>query len=382
MTHGDQRKPIYDKSNTITNLIGQNEDLKSILVRLNSCSDLFLDLNEKDPASLAFKALMDLDKGGIQKFSLRNHVIEEMARLRDAELVRYLRYRYGYDVFPKDKILSEYPPLVQIEPASICNYRCVFCYQTDERLTCKKDGQMGMMSLETFKKIIDQLEGNVEAITLASRGEPTVNPKLPDMLQYMSGKFLAVKLNTNASLLTDKLSRAILESDIQTLVISADAATEPLYSKLRVNGNLTRVLKNVKRFNEIKDTEFTNSRIITRVSGVKYSDDQNIESQNNVWGSLVDQVAFVQYNPWENAYDAEYSGVDTPCSDLWRRMFLWWDGRVAVCDVDYLTKLIDDNISSDSIKNLWSGETYSLLRSRHMLGERNKLEPCSRCVVT
>ena len=32
-----------------------------------------------------------------------------------------------------------------------------------------------------FKKIVDELEGNVEGITLASRGEPTVNRDLPLM---------------------------------------------------------------------------------------------------------------------------------------------------------------------------------------------------------
>ena len=29
------------------------------------------------------------------------------------------------------KIVDDYPPCVQIEPASICNFKCVFCYQAD-----------------------------------------------------------------------------------------------------------------------------------------------------------------------------------------------------------------------------------------------------------
>ena len=34
---------------------------------------------------------------------------------------------------------------------------------------------MGTMKIELFKKIIDELEKNVEFVTLASRGEPLVS---------------------------------------------------------------------------------------------------------------------------------------------------------------------------------------------------------------
>ena len=131
-------------------------------------------------------------------------------------------------LYDGNKIISEYPPLVQIEPTSICNYRCIFCYQIDPRLTNKKNSHMGIMDLQLFKSLVDELEGKVEAISLASRGEPTINKMLPEMLNYLDGKFLAVKVNTNASLLDETISRAILDADIQTLVFSADAAVEPL----------------------------------------------------------------------------------------------------------------------------------------------------------
>ena len=63
---------------------------------------------------------------------------------------------------------------------------------------------MGKMSLETYKATIDQCVGNVEFISLASRGEPLSNPLIDQMLEYSSGKFLNLKINTNASLLNEK----------------------------------------------------------------------------------------------------------------------------------------------------------------------------------
>jgi hypothetical protein len=79
-------------------------------------------------------------------------------------------------------------------------------------------------------------------------------------------------------------------------------AAEPLYSQLRVNGNLERVLKNINGFQEIRAKHYPNSRIITRASGVKVSEDQQLDEMESFWGGMVDQVAFVAYNAWENTY--------------------------------------------------------------------------------
>ena len=77
------------------------------------------------------------------------------------------------------------------------------CYQKDRTFSKKSSGHMGNMKLELFKKIVDELEGNVEAITLASRGEPMLNLEIIDMLNYCSNKF-ALKMNTNGSMLNEK----------------------------------------------------------------------------------------------------------------------------------------------------------------------------------
>src|SRR5579859_1395877 len=141
------------------------------------------------------------------------------------------------------------------------------------------------------------------------------------MLAYARGKFLGFKMNTNASMLDEAKCHAILEADINTLVFSADAAVEPDYSKLRVGGDLKKVVENVRRFHSIREKHYPKSRLITRVSGVKVPGSSGLDEMEGFWGEYVDQVAFVNYNPWENAYDAPLSKVETPCSDLWRRMF-------------------------------------------------------------
>ena len=208
---------------------------------------------------------------------------------------------------------------------------------------------MGKMDYNLFKEIVDQIQGKIEFLSLASRGEPLANPEIPKMLEYCNDKFLNLKINTNASLLDEKKIHSILRGGVKTLVFSADAAEEKLYSELRVNGNLKKVLKNIENFQKIKNTQYPKSSIITRVSGVKFNEKQDFNKMIKLWNGLVDQVAFVDYNPWENSYEKEPNNIEEPCSDLWRRMFIWWDGKVNPCDVDYKSNLKISSINDSSI---------------------------------
>jgi sulfatase maturation enzyme AslB (radical SAM superfamily) len=201
------------------------------------------------------------------------------------------------------------------------------------------------------------------------------------MLAYLRHKFLALKINTNAWYLDEKKAHAILDTEPNTLVFSADAADPELYAKLRVNGTLDRVMKNVRRFAEIKAKHYPDSRTITRVSGVRYSEEQNFDELEKFWHDFVDQVAFVDYNPWENAYELPANGKTEPCSDLWRRAFVWWDGRVNPCDVDYKSALSPGVVGKQSVSELWRGEGYGKLRSEHLNDGRQGVTPCRSCVV-
>jgi radical SAM protein with 4Fe4S-binding SPASM domain len=373
---------VYKKANSFVALSGVTEgsiqfdrvrDLQSKLTSRSS--------KEEKLVAKACDDLLNPKKRKFPKFELKPFVLAEMQRLNNDELFRYLYYRYRYDIYPPTQQLDAFPPCVQIEPTSICNYRCVFCYQTDPKLTQGRHGHMGMMNLDVFKLIIDQIENRVEAVTLASRGEPLMAKDIISMLEYLSGKFLGLKLNTNASFLTEKKAHAILAAEPNTLVFSADAADKELYAKLRVNGDLDKVLSNIQIFNDIKAKHYSNSRTITRVSGVRYNDKQNFSEIETFWHDYVDQVAFVAYNPWESAYEAPENKITDHCSDLWRRTFIWWDGTVNPCDVDYRSTLATGNIKEENLTEIWQGGKYQKLRHVHSNAARCSLKPCSGCAL-
>ena len=381
-------KEIYKKHNSFFSFKGKETDkIKLTYKRILNVkkNKLGLESLSQDHQKLLDKALRDLSNEGkkIEEpiFKLSENVLAEISSLPDKNLLKYIVHRYRYEIFPKTNTLEDYPPCLQIEPSSICNFRCVFCFETDESFTNKKNGHMGRMSIDLFKKIVDQAEGNIEFITLASRGEPLASPEIIPMLNYTREKFLNLKLNTNASMLNEKKCHAILSDSVKTIVFSADAANEKLYSQLRVNGNLKEVLKNIELFQKIRETQYPDSSIISRVSGVKFSSEQDFDSMKSLWSGLVDQVAFVEYNPWENSYLKAPNSIQTPCSDLWRRMFIWWDGKTNPCDVDYKSNLSVGSIENNNISELWKSTQYSELRKKHESKLRNKTSPCNKCSV-
>ena len=380
---------LYDKANSLTDLHTSpaDADTREALSRITRLRAQVV-ASTADPyrTTVVERALADLLDGGTNRsspvrFALKPHVVAELQNVADADLGRYLFYRYRYDIFPQTHEVDDFPPCLQVEPTSICNYRCVFCYQTDPELTAPKNGHMGMMALDAFRRIVDEAEGRCEAVTLASRGEPLMARDIEQMLAYAAGKFLALKVNTNAWFLDERKAHALLQAAPITVVFSADAAEEPLYSQLRVNGRLDRVLDNVRRFHEIRERDYPHARVITRVAGVRFGTDQRLDTMDAVWGSLVDQVAFVQYNPWENTYERPANDVVAPCSDLWRRMFVWFDGTANPCDVDYRSTLAVGNAREQSLSELWTGATYSAYRDHHLNARRSTMSPCNRCTL-
>ena len=363
----DQTKDVL---NSLKKILNDSENLSL----LNSYQRNIIDFVKKDLFSKGTK--------GRPKFKLSPNVIKELELINEKEIPKYLFHRYRYEIYPEIHALDEYPPYLQIEPTSFCNYRCVFCFQTNKDFTTRSHGYMGRMKLEMFKLVIDQAVNNVEFISLASRGEPLVSPIIVKMLEYTRDKFLNLKINTNASVLTEKKCHAILQGGVKTLVFSADAADSELYRKLRVNGKLEKVVSNIKMFQKIKEKNYPKAKIITRVSGVKVSKEQNFKDMENFWSDLVDQVAFVDYCEWENVYKMKKNKIPTPCSELWRRMYVWWDGKANPCEVDYRSELSPGYLKKDNnLSKLWLSSYYNNLREKHTSRSRAKIHPCDRCTV-
>ena len=313
-------------------------------------------------------------------FVLTKHEINEFLNLEKKNVLRYVVYRYKYNIYPKLKIIDEYPPNIQIEPTSQCNLRCIMCYQSDKSFSSKSAGFMGYMKLNLLKKIVDEIEGKIEAVTFASRGEPTLHGELDEFLKYCDGKFLGLKLNTNATLLDEKKINSLLSSDLQSLVLSIDEKNKENYEKIRVNAKFEKVMKNLELLKNIREKNYKNSKLIIRISGVKINTDQNVEEMNQFYKEFADEIVLADYDPWESAYENTINNIEDECSELYRRMFVWQDGKVNPCDYDYKSKLSKWNANKDTVKSIWNSDYYNEIRKIHKEKKRKSIEPCNRCI--
>ena len=148
------RKKGFDKSNfAFSNIKNKIDD--ELLNKLNILKSNILNynLNNKEK-EIINKILNSYEKISINTklneddMILENQELLEFKKLSEKNYARYLIYRYKYNVYPKIKIIDEFPPCVQIEPTSICNFRCVMCYQADRTFSSKSNGFMAILTYE------------------------------------------------------------------------------------------------------------------------------------------------------------------------------------------------------------------------------------------
>ena len=300
------------------------------------------------------------------------------------KIIKYILFRYKFYIAGKNKINLGYPPYLLIEPVSACNLRCPFCFQTDKSFT--KKPFMGVIDFDFFKKIIDQADKlKTGAITLASRGEPTMHKQFIEMLEYINQKenIFEIKTNTNGTYLTEKMCHAIFKNNVTQVVISSDHYIKEDYERLRLGSNFEKVVKNVDMLFNIRNEFYPDSFTEIRISAIDNERNLDREKFKNFWIKRCDHVtASFPLERW-NTYENEIlPNIKDPCENLWDRMYVWFDGKVNPCDADYKSYLSYGNAKEYNLEELWNNKAISKTREQHIKKDRNKINPCDRCGVT
>ncbi len=300
------------------------------------------------------------------------------------QLYNYLFFRYKFRISGEQKIVFDAPLYLLIEPVSTCNLRCPFCFQTDKSFT--KKPYMGVMKMDLFKRIADEANDiGVGAITLASRGEPTLSKNYTDMIEYISTKknIYEIKTNTNATFLTEKICHALLKNNVNQIVISADHYIKSDYERLRLGANFEKIVANVDMLFNIRKEFYPDSITEIRVSGVDNEKNLNLKKFEEFWLKRSDHVSSTYpLERWDTYSNKMHPEINDPCYNLWDRMYVWFDGKVNPCDADYKSYLTYGDVTKNSIKEIWNGEQINQTRYLHQNKQRKCINPCNRCGVT
>jgi molybdenum cofactor biosynthesis enzyme MoaA len=150
-------------------------------------------------------------------------------------------------------VLDHLPFYYHVHLNEPCNQKCIMCVP---------DGRhgKGVLPFESFLAFFEQIKPMAEHITLIG-GEPLMYPHINEVLDLLAEYPIAVTINTNATMLNDRLSSRLLALHELNLKWSIDAVTPTTYLRIRGRPHFQRVTSHLQRFAELA-RDMPNIRII------------------------------------------------------------------------------------------------------------------------
>jgi radical SAM protein with 4Fe4S-binding SPASM domain len=274
---------------------------------------------------------------------------------------------------PKNTELEEYtagvfPRRIEIELSCSCNLNCTYC---PRKYLEKRDG---FMKFELFKKLIDEISPFPQTIlVLHRRGESLLHPDFIRICEHIKGKFKEVQIATNATLLDEAKSRALIES---VSFVSFSIDIPEVFDKTRAPARYAEVEKNISRF-----LDLNKSKVKTQVSMVNTLDTpaRNLDIFKNIWKGKVDRVRIYEEHSRSGKFGSlsRERGKRLPCVMPFYEFLVFYDGMVGRCNHDWAGAVLGD-LNTQKIEELWNGQVYDGLRRQHTSLEITD-EVCKNC---
>lgn len=327
---------------------------------------------------------------------------------------------------------------INIELTNVCNFDCIFC--PNDIMTRKK----GFMSVDVAKKIIDDLAANkiTNLINFYLMGESLLHPDIFKIFEYAFSKDFFIKLNTNASLISEEIAIKLLSHSKLHIFISYHTHSKESFEKYRNSGKISfeEWEENIKKLIEIK-SKYNYSAPITILllkTPSKFSDEirgnielvssnQEAKSVINKWKiyakkldgrknlsterddfvsklikSPVKRILFffnrlnysesimpgvnitvIKVHSWSNSAKENNErklrrAIFGSCEALRETISVLWNGDITLCCADYNGDLVQGNIREQAISDYLKSDKAMKIINSF---KRNRLpfEKCKEC---
>jgi MoaA/NifB/PqqE/SkfB family radical SAM enzyme len=138
------------------------------------------------------------------------------------------------------------PVCLYLEVTNRCNLLCETCPRTFEDLEPPAD-----LSWDLFTKIVDQVP-DIARVVMHGVGEPMLVKNLPDMIRYLKARGVYTLFNTNGTLLTPRKQRELIETGLDELRVSLDAADAKTFLAVRGKDFFDRIVRNIGGFTKLQ----------------------------------------------------------------------------------------------------------------------------------
>lgn len=147
----------------------------------------------------------------------------------------------------------ENPEKIYIEITNRCNLSCNLCFRYGQLKTYYNSD----ISKQLFNKIISEAyEYDVKSIMFGGWGEPLIHKNIIEFIKTTKKHDFTLEINTNGVLI-EKNFREIVDYNVDKLIISIDAASSEIYSRVRgyYFSSIIRGLKEIDKYKRNKNAK-------------------------------------------------------------------------------------------------------------------------------
>jgi len=284
----------------------------------------------------------------------------------------YLRGRSTLRALPVEYI---------VETTAKCNLYCPMCTR-ETHLQPKAD-----MSDAVFERLVGESADSAEHMMLIGLGEPFMDPRIFDRIEYCHRHSIATLLSTNGTFLDERLSMRVLDSPLDEITLSFDGAKKETFEFYRKGAKFEKVRDNFVRFARMKHERRSRLQVVVQMVRMEGNAGE-VGDFLAFWSALpgVDQVRIKEDETNLMRPDAGHAADDWkhPCHYLWRGpLYVKQNGDVYPCCQSYMLDGAPlGNLADRSLVQIWNSPEIERMRRLHASGRGGEVDVCSRCCTT
>ncbi|PWU07053.1 MAG: hypothetical protein C5B51_10940 [Terriglobia bacterium] len=268
-----------------------------------------------------------------------------------------------------------------VETTAKCNLYCPMCPRETHKQP-KAD-----MSETVFERLVRQAGRTAEHMMLIGLGEPFMDPRIFERIEFCHEHSISTLLSTNGTFLDEKTAARILDSPLEQITLSFDGARKETFEFYRKGAKFEKVRDNFVRFARMKHERRSKLQVVVQMVRMEGN---AAEAGDFVrfWSALpgVDQVRIKEDETNLMRPDAGHSSDEWkhPCHYLWRGpLYVKQNGDVYPCCQSYMLDGAPlGSLEQQPLTEIWNTDTMKQMRRLHATGRGGEVDICSRCCTT